>query len=759
MNQKNMDQSKMNQNKVNQNNKDQKHRNQSKRNQEKKNRFAWMRFLYILILVLYPLRHITWGLDLWDTGYNYANFRYMGLEHMDSMWLFSTYLANAVGNFLTRLPLAGSLVGMNFYTGLFVSLLALSGYLFCTKKLGISPLIAFLGEFAAISLCWCPTALLYNYLTFVLFLGCVILLYKGLTEGKKSCLFAAGLCLGTNVLVRFSNLPQAAMILAVWAYGVIEAGEKRRAWRANEGDWGSTRRATEGERGSTRRGAEGKYGSTCRATEGERGSACRIGAGEPVRARYAGAWAAGFQRTLWCLGGYLTALLVLFGYIHLKYGLDAYAAGIQRLFAMTDNATDYKAASMLMGIVSAYTENLYWAVRILVILAGGILLFGVVKLLERRFTFFRERPAAAKLDLAVKILWSAVCVCMLAWLYYRGFCSLEFYSYGAILRPGILFLMLTMFIALIRIFNRNSSKEEKLVSGMLILVILLTSIGSNNGVYPSLNNLFVAAPYTLWECRKFFGVADGKWRKLIVCSFPVKAVLASLGIMFLVQSIIFGACFVFVEATGAQDVSASISNNEVLEGVKMSPERAEWMRSASDYVAENQLNNKTVILYGQIPALSYYLQMPSAFNPWSDLRSYSLKTMEQDMGELSEKMDRLKPDYETADAARPGKADASGNFTQSDRILAYGENSEKRIVQATDITQEQVYFLIRPVIILEKTYAQYLTGGREALEAADVEENRITQLEQDKKLLLIETFMEKHNYQQTFSNDKFVFWE
>ena len=41
---------------------------------------------------------------------------------------------------------------------------------------------------------------------------------------------------------------------------------------------------------------------------------------------------------------------------------------------------------------------------------------------------------------------------MLVWLYGRGFCSLEFYSYGAMLRPGVLFLMLTMLIALIRIF-------------------------------------------------------------------------------------------------------------------------------------------------------------------------------------------------------------------------------------------------------------------------------------------------------------------
>ena len=182
--------------------------------------------IFILILVLYPLRHITWGLDLWDTGYNYANFQYMGLEHMDSMCLFSTYFANAVGNLLTKLPFAGSLAGMNFYTGLSVSLLAVGGYLFCTKKLGIGNFTAFLGELAAVSLCWCPTALLYNYLTYLLFFGCVVLLYEGLVKERPWCLALAGVCLGVNVFVRFSNLPQAAMILAVWAYAVLGGRSK-----------------------------------------------------------------------------------------------------------------------------------------------------------------------------------------------------------------------------------------------------------------------------------------------------------------------------------------------------------------------------------------------------------------------------------------------------------------------------------------------------------------------------------------------------
>ena len=84
--------------------------------------------LYPLILLLYPLRHIRVGAEWWDTGYNYGNFTYM--DHMDPMWLLSTYLGNAAGHLLTLLPGGGTMLGMNIYTGLFVSFLALGGYFF-----------------------------------------------------------------------------------------------------------------------------------------------------------------------------------------------------------------------------------------------------------------------------------------------------------------------------------------------------------------------------------------------------------------------------------------------------------------------------------------------------------------------------------------------------------------------------------------------------------------------------------------------------
>lgn len=661
-------------------------------------RSGWMSFLenlFIVILAFYPLRHIAWGIDLQDTGYNYANFQYIGTEHMDPMWLFSTYLANVVGNWLTKLPNGNTLMGMNLYTGLFVSLLALAGYFFCTRKLGMPKPIVFVGEMTAVSMCWCPTAVLYNYLTYVLFLGSCILLYLGLTCGDEGAgrhggsrfgrgelaLFGAGVLLGTNVLVRFSNLPEAAMIVAVWAYDFI-------VWR-------------ERKREASNRG------------------------GVPF-------WPGVLRHTFWCAAGYAAALAMLLIHIDIAYGLGEYAAGIGRLFAMTDSAADYRPASMIMGIIGRYVESMYWVVRIGVIAAVGIVVFALAGWLEAACGKRRSRTAGV-IHMGVRLLWGMVCLAMLWWLYKRHFCSLLFYSYDPIWHPGPIFLMLAMFIAAIRIFQKSSPKEEKLFGGMLILVILLTSIGSNNGVFPSLNNMFLAAPYVLWESWRFVR-RGGDWRirgGLAAPLAPVKGILVTFLALCLFLFGCFGAEFVFAEGTGVQDATAGVENNTVLRNIRMNPEKARWIQGLSDYVNENGLQGREVILYGKIPALSYYLQMPSAFNPWSDLLSYSLETMEGDMEELEREI------------AEKGAA--------------------------------------KPLLIVENLYALYEEGGTAALEEARLSkyfqgnskymgcagmlgEIRAAEREgqvitSDGKWRLLLDFMDRFGYRQTFRNEKFAVYQ
>ena len=516
------------------------------------------KYIFPFILLLYTLRHIYWGLDFWDTGYNYANFRYMGLEHMDSMWLFATYLSNLAGHFLTLLPGGHSLLFMNLYTGLSVSFLALLSYYFLTKRMKFPAWAVFVGELVAVSLCWCPTALLYNYLTYILFLAGILLLYEGLSREKNSFLVLAGVMLGSNVFVRFSNLPEAGLIAAVWAYGFIARKKIKKV----------------------------------------------------------------LQETGFCVLGYMGAALAWLGLISLRYGFSNYVNGIKRLFAMTETATDYKAASMLYKMFSGYVDNFYWVNRILVFALPGI---AVCFILPKGRKWVKGAVCAVS---------AAACA---VWLYgsrdaagNRNFCDLRFDEYSSMLKPGILFLILTLFICLVRIFAKKAEKKEKLFAGLVFLSVLITSIGSNNGLLPSINNLFLAVPYVLWNIYRF--CTDSK-----ECRFPLlplKALSIMFIFVFLFQGLGFGVRFVFAEATGIKKIDTKVENNDILKGIYMSGEKAEWMEGLSAYVTEKGLAGREVILYGNIPAVSFYLGMPAAFNPWSDLASFGVSSMEISMQEM-----------------------------------------------------------------------------------------------------------------------------
>lgn len=640
------------------------------------NQKRFWEFVIVAILVLYPLRHISWGLDLWDTGYGYANFEYMGTQHMDPMWLFSTYLTTAVGHFFSLLPGAKTLIGMNFYTGLSISFLAALGYYFCVKVLKIPALLAFLGEFTAVSFCWCPTGSFYNYVTYMFYLVSVVCLYLGLARGKKGWLFAAGVALGCNVLSRFSNLPEAAMIVGVWAYGIICCLEERREIENSSGQAGKTTETA------------------------EKIKARKKAAGVKLRKKL-------LQDTGMCLAGYLTALLVLFGYIQIRYGMDEYVKGILRLFSMTEVATDYTAASMIMGMFDWYFQNLYWEIRMSVFLVAGIVAVGVLELIGSYVRKATVTKLLRILEWAGSIALAAV---MVFWLYRQGFCAREYTNYGAIIWPGVTFLTLTLLVTLWRIFTPSAPKEEKLISGLIFLVVLITSLGSNNKLYPSMNNLFLALPYMYWQFYRFCKYAGSfRWKRITISAIPAKCLFGGFFLLFFVQVGLFGRSFVFAEGTGIQDIDAQVTNNETLKGVWMSEERAGWMQEISEYVNTRGLAGKDVLLYGQIPALSYYLQMPAAFNPWPDLDSYQIGQLEQDMQKMQERM----------------HADAT----------------------------------YRPVVLLEKKYAVYLEAGEAALMRMEPTEKEQGWIVDNPKLLLIGKFMEDYGYEKTFENEKFVIYE
>jgi len=173
--------------------------------------------IFPTILLIYPLIKINQGVDVSDSTYSLGN--YLFFERLEGTWVISTYLSNVAGWLLTKLPFGTTMLGMNLYTGLIVSALAISLYALLRKWM--PDWIVFVGEFIAIGFLWIPTGILYNYLTYVFFALGAVLLYKGLVEEKNRVLIIAGIMLGLNVWVRIPNLAEMALIVCVWYYCYI----------------------------------------------------------------------------------------------------------------------------------------------------------------------------------------------------------------------------------------------------------------------------------------------------------------------------------------------------------------------------------------------------------------------------------------------------------------------------------------------------------------------------------------------------------
>lgn len=507
-------------------------------------RAAWS--FFILILLLYPLRHVRTGVDLWDGGYNYANFRYSGLEYMDSMWFFATWLANGIGQLFTRLPFGNTMLGMNVYTGLVVSFMAATAFLFCVRRLKMPGWLTFVAEILAISLCWAPTAMLYSYLTYAFLLAGTLLLYRGIMTEQNGYLIAAGIVLGINVGNRFSNLVQTGLILAVWIYGILQKKKLRRV----------------------------------------------------------------LQETGFCVLGYVAALAAFLGFMSLKYGFHDYMEGILRLFQMTEHAEDYTPGRMLLGMVWAYYDCTYFLKRLALAAVCGL---AVCLVLPKKWALVKK--------ICCVLLTLGLCV----WLSENLFYSRDLASYQAVYYPCVTVLTLTLCLSLFYIMDRKAEKEDRLLGILLILTILITSLGGNNAIYSSINNMFLVLPGFLWMLWKFCR------NKVHICYFPFKAILLACLFFLLIQGLRFGNAFVYEEAGGGRELTARIEDVPVLEGMITNPEKAEALTELYHYIQEGELGDRECILYGHVPGLSFYMQLPPAMNVWSDLRSYDYDIMEQDL--------------------------------------------------------------------------------------------------------------------------------
>lgn len=627
-----------------------------------------LNIVFLFLLAAYPMRHIWLGVELTDGLYSAGNYRF--LERINKMWLFSTYFANAAGSFLSGLPGGDTLIGLRFYTSLFISMTAVFSYLFFTKVVKVNALTVFFGELLALSLCWCPSTILYNYMTYFFFNLTVIVLYTGLVREKRCLLFTAGLFLGMNVLVRFPNLTEAALILSVWYYGWLQ------------------------------------------------------------RKRFKDV----LQETGICLLGFLAGSGLVLLSVVLKYGLAEYVDGIVRMFQIPSEASDYTLYSMVLTLLLDYKASSRWLICMVLLAAAGCLISAFVYRAAGDKDAAPGSPAmAVKRGLGIfgKLCFIGGIVVLFRWWHSLGIFNIKYYTYECMFQWVAVFLILSIITGIVILFSKKTSHNEKLLSSMILILIGVTPLGSNNHLYPNMNNMFLVFPFVLFYMGKFLqklkcagsvefgrqkaGRQDKKrWKASL---YPVWAMSAVFLSAMSIQCLLFGAVFTFRDGMSGQKRDTRIEKNDILKGTVTNKELAEAVEELTVYIETEGLSDREVLLYGEIPAVSYILNMPSAISTtWPDLASYNYEIMAEDM-------ERLRA------------AVSEGG--------AKGTEGQKKTYDA-------------PVIILGGGLDGFLRGDEEAMKAAELTEKERNRYGTDEKLKLITGFMEEEGYERVFGNVRFA---
>lgn len=501
----------------------------------------------------------------------YALGNYRFFDVLNPMWKFATYLANVAGVLLSHLPGGGTWAGMNVYAGLLIGVVAAAVFLYLCKR-------------------YVKTRKA----------GTVLFFLAEFT--------ALSLCWAPNVIL-YHYLGYLLMTAAVMVlYDAIIRDDKRGYMAA------------------------GEILGLCIAVRMPNVT---------YMALIVPLWYFSilkkekFQklcgRTLYCIAGYAVGMIAPLGYICMKYGISAYFGMITSLFAVTDTATDYKPTAMIGAMFGDYMRYSAWL--------GIFVLYGVLGVIAFKISrvLFGRKRLEDKISYVIKILYLLGMAVLLRFCYGRGMFDFNYTDFFSMYKWVTVYLLVVMFACVWVLFSPKIEEGVKLWAVFLLVIIWITPLGSNNGLYPIMNNLFLVAPVSVYLIGKIWKTLRADTKLRADRRFAAGSVCLMILVCTMVQSILFGHCFLFHDAEAAvqQKTVGALKCSTVVSGMKTTAVKKQAMEGLDGFLYESGLNKERVILYGDIPAIAYIMDMePAVFTTWGDLDSNRLELLEQDLENL-----------------------------------------------------------------------------------------------------------------------------
>lgn len=506
------------------------------------------KWVFPAVLLLWPLWGVRSGVDVSDATYSLGNYEYL----QEGMWFFSTFLANRLGTLLGAIPGGGlSMLAMNVKTGLLLSAASLACYYVLQRMM--PGWMIFLGEMLAVSLFWSPHVILYNLLSYVLLTFACLNLFLGESgvPRKRRYYVIAGILLGVNLFVRFSNALQVVLILAVWLGGYWSRRGVKETWKD----------------------------------------------------------------TLSCLAGYLAGAGGIFLWICAAYGAGNYFDAIGQLFGMDGG---YTFGDMMASTLGAYGSALRWFLIMSACVCAGVVFFAMPMLRENRWI--------------KRILYIAGIVILIRFYYGRGMFTAGYQDYWCMFSWAMLFIILALIFDVIGIAGGfRATTDERFLSVLSLILILILPFGSNNYTFPILLDLFLIAPFFLWMFRRVWQES-----RTMEIQFPWYSMAVAVIAMTMVQGTLFHFAYSFRDGTDGSARNYAVRYCfPAATGMRTTQTNRDELDGMSEYLGEHDLSGRELLTYGDVPGLNYLFSMePALSTTWADLASYPEEQFDREIAAL-----------------------------------------------------------------------------------------------------------------------------
>lgn len=315
-----------------------------------------------------------------------------------------------------------------------------------------------------------------------------------------------------------------------------------------------------------------------------------------------------------CVAGFAAAFLAGFAAISIQFGLSAYKDMLAGLSGYSSTDATYSPFSMITSVLGAYMTSFKWVLLLVVAAAMGGVLF---VLAPGRFEKVKMALYLCMLPVLLRLLWG------------RGMFNFQYAFYWSVFEWFMVLLYAAIGFCIWALADPSMFRRDKLLAVIVLLVIVITPIGSNNETYPNMNNLFLVAPVTFWLGYRLYLRLRSRRN-----AFPVRAMLLFAAAFFMIQSIGFGTHAVFRDSIEGQKRDSVVTGNEKLAGVWTNAENAKALQDAVDFYNENGFSQgcQTLITFGDVPGFGWVFDMPSELShDWPDMNTYPAETMRQDL--------------------------------------------------------------------------------------------------------------------------------